>query len=81
MRTTIRLDDHLLRAVKEYAAARGVTLTSVIEDAVREVLARREQQHAAPFRLITFGEGGLRIGVDLDDSAALLDLMDRDAPV
>ncbi|MGH8886960.1 MAG: type II toxin-antitoxin system VapB family antitoxin, partial [Egibacteraceae bacterium] len=71
--------DHLLRAAKEYVASRGTTLTSVIEDAVREVLARREPQAEAPFRLVTFGEGGLRIGVDLDDSAALLDLMDHDA--
>jgi len=29
--------------------------------------------------LPTFGEGGVQPGVDLDDSAALLDLMDDDA--
>lgn len=80
MRTTIRLDDQLLRAAKQYAAERGTTLTAVIEDALREVLARREPQDREPFRLVTFGQGGLRRGVDLDDSAGLLDLMDRDVP-
>lgn len=80
MRTTIRLDDDLLRAAKEYAAERGTTMTAVIEDALRELLARRERQDRKPFQLVTFGEGGLRPGVDLDDSAALLDLMERDVP-
>lgn len=78
MRTTIRLDDDLLRVAKQHAAAHGTTLTKLIEDALREVLARRPARDAKPFRLVTFGEGGLRPGVNLDDSAALLDLMDRD---
>lgn len=80
MRTTIRLDDHLLRAAKQHAAERGTTLTAVIEDALRELLARREPIDRTPFRLVAFGKGGLRPGVDLDDSASLLDLMERDVP-
>ena len=82
MRTTVRLDDRLLRELKKHAAARGHTLTAVIEDAVRQFLARAVagdgRPKAAPFRAITF-KGRLRPGVDLDDSAALLDLME--APV
>lgn len=83
MRTTIRLDDALLAEAKAAAAARGTTLTAVIEDALRESLARR---HDAPrtqrhVELPTSGEGSkLMPGVDLDDSAALLDLMERDDP-
>jgi hypothetical protein len=77
MRTTIRLDERLLREAKLQAARRGTTLTALIEDALRESLAR---QHAArrhePVQLPVFGGKGLHPGVDLDDSAALLDLMD-----
>ncbi len=80
VRTTIRLDDHLLRAAKQYAAEHGTTLTAVIEDALRELLARPEPHERKPFRLVTFGQGGLRAGVDLDDSASLLDLMEPDVP-
>lgn len=83
MRTTIRLDDALLAEAKAAAAARGTTLTAVIEDALRESLARRvETRRTRPrVELPTSGEGSrLMPGVDLDDSAALLDLMERDDP-
>lgn len=77
MRTTIRLDPHLLAEAKQRAAATGTTLTAVVEQALRESLARREVKAAArPLRLKTFKGNGLRAGVDLDDSAALIDLMD-----
>jgi len=77
MRTTIRLDDQLLREAKSLAAETGGTLTSVIEDALRETLARRRSHQAErePVRLPTM-PGRLLPGVDLDDSASLLDLME-----
>jgi hypothetical protein len=46
MRTTIRLDDDLLLEIKQLAARSGKTLTSVIEDALREMLARLPCFHA-----------------------------------
>lgn len=81
MRTTIRLDDQLLSDAKHLAVRTGRTLTAVIEDALRETLRRSgAPQDRPPFELITFGEGGVQPGVDLDDSAALLDLMESDDP-
>jgi len=81
MRTTIRLDDHLLAEAKQRAARSGLTLTAVIEQALRESFSRRERREKKPVTLPTWGEGWVLPGVDLDDSAALLDLMEReDAP-
>jgi hypothetical protein len=78
MRTTIRLDEQLLREAKAFAARTGTTLTAVIEDALRETLARSaEPKPRRPFKLTTFAGDGVQPGVDLDDSAALLDLMDE----
>ena len=78
MRTTIRLDDQLLADVKQIAAKSGRTLTGIIEDALREMLARQQQVAKRPkVRLPTFTGNGLLPGVDLDDSAALTDLMDQ----
>jgi hypothetical protein len=78
MRTTIRLDPDLLTRAKLQAAETGTTLTAVFEQALRESLARREPAtRERPLRLKTCKGGGLRPGVDLDDSAALLDLMDE----
>ena len=78
MRTTIRLDDRLLTEAKIYAAESGRTLNALVEDALREALARRRQAGARePVRLKTVKGNGLRDGVDLDDRASLLDLMEH----
>ena len=77
MRTTVRLDDHLLRQAKALAAHTGRTLTAVIADALRETLARQRSPGRQPrVKLPTFKGKGLRPGVDLDDSAGLLEIMD-----
>jgi len=78
MRTTIRLPDDLLDAAKQRAVATGRTLTRVIEDALRAALAREDAGiPASEVAIPTYGTGGLRPGVDLDDSAALLDAMEE----
>ena len=78
MRTTIRLNDRLLREAKRRAAGSGRTLTAVVEDALRESLARRRRRPmAAPIRLTTVKGRGTLSGVDLDDSASLLDRMEE----
>jgi len=74
MRTTIRLDDTLLRQAKAMAATNGRSLNEFIVDAVRAAVARRAPRSAVP--LPTFNGNGLQPGVDLDDSASLLDIMD-----
>jgi Arc/MetJ family transcription regulator len=77
MRTTIRLDDALLRRAKAAASASGKSLNALIEDAVRAALApRRAGARVSETELPTYDGGSLQPGVDLDDSAALLDLME-----
>jgi hypothetical protein len=72
------MDDHLLVEAKKLAAETGRTLTAVIEDALRETLGRRAKNTQADLvRLPTFRGKGLQPGVDLDDNASLLDLMDQ----
>ena len=77
MRTTIRLDERLLAEAKQVAARTGRTLTAVIEDALRQALAARKSGKQASTKIPTFGRDGLQPGVDLDDSAALLSLMNE----
>jgi hypothetical protein len=77
MRTTIRLDDALLAEAKALAARTGRTLTAVIEDALREVLRRQDHAERREVRLTTVGGNGPLPGVDLDDSASLVQLMDQ----
>lgn len=78
MRTTVRLDEQLLAEAKQFAVRTGRTLTAVIEDALRQALADSKRlKKSAPARLPTFRGDGLQAGVDLDDTAALFDLMDQ----
>jgi hypothetical protein len=79
MRTTVRLDEKLLKEVKRHAAESGMTLTAVIEQSLRERLARKSasSKTRTNVRLHAVGKGGLHPGIDLDDSASLLDAMER----
>lgn len=77
-RTTVRLDERLLGQAKKLAAENGTTLTALIEDGLREVVNRRgtPRRQAKRGVIPTFGGNGLRPGVNLDDSASLLDVME-----
>lgn len=76
MRTTLQLDDQLVVQAKITAARTGRTLSQVIEDALRQALAPRAgstRQRAS----VPTSPGRPLPGVNLDDNAGLLDLMDR----
>jgi predicted DNA-binding ribbon-helix-helix protein len=77
MRTTVRLPSDLLTEAKKLAAESHTTLTRLIEEALRERLARRRDLASAPpVELPVLRGSRLRPGVDLTSSGALLDLME-----
>ena len=78
MRTTVHIDDHLFAEIKGIAADTGKTLAAVIQDALRESLARRRATEQLAVDLPLFHGTGVMHGVDLSDSASLLDLMKGD---
>ena len=78
MRTTINFDDQLLMQAKAQAAAAGVTLTQLIEDALRASLVHRERaENRGRIRLITTTGTGTRPGIDLDNNQSLLEIMEQ----
>ncbi|GJL53510.1 MAG: antitoxin VapB43 [Nitrospirales bacterium] len=73
----MRLNDQLLAEAKQHAAKTGCTLTALLEDALRTFLSMNKRSaKTARAKLPTFKGGGLRPGVDLDNSADLLDIME-----
>jgi hypothetical protein len=79
MRTTIQLDDHLHEMARRYALANGTTLNVLLEELLREkLLAQPRRMPTTRVTLKTVNGRGMRRVVDLDDNAALLDLMDGD---
>jgi len=84
MRTTLNLDDDLLRDAKRLAAERGTTLTAVMEDALRIAVRRVEKPKPRKRRkLPTVGEpgAGFMPGVDLTSNAATRAFMDEGLPL
>ena len=79
MRTTVRLDEALLRSAKIEAAKRGETLTSMIEKGLRLVMAQPAKQPSRrAVRLpVCRAGGGTLPGVDISNSADLLDHMEN----
>jgi predicted transcriptional regulator len=64
MRTTVRLPDELHARAKQRAAESGMTFTELLEEALRLVLRDADPVDQP------------EAGVDLTDSAALVDLME-----
>jgi plasmid stability protein len=77
MRTTINLPEALAQAAKARAAAEGRTLTSLIEEALRTVLAQTEE-FADVEPLPEYGTPGGGFFVDLTDRDAVWTALDAD---
>ena len=73
----MNLPDSLLEAARERAAVEGRTVTSLMEEALRRLLAEQPPV-AAPPNLPTW-KGG-RLLIDLEDKDALWEILDADGP-
>jgi len=72
MRTTLTIDSHVLAEFKRQAAETHRTISSLIEDALREHLSRgRDQAATKPLDFPIVGGSGVAPGVDLTSNAAL----------
>lgn len=78
MRTTLNLSDAVMAEAKARAAASGRTVTSLVEEALRDLLARSQVAPAA-FELPVFGTPDGEVLVHLADNEAVREAMDRPA--
>lgn len=74
------ISDDLLRQAKEVAVRTNRPLREVVEDALRESLSRAKAggERRRVKLPVSRRRGGLRPGVDIDNGAALLELMEQD---
>lgn len=76
MRTTVRINDDLLKRAKKRAAELGCTLTSLIEEGLSLVLADPKQRPRERVELpVSRATGGVMPGVDLNRSSDLEEVM------
>jgi hypothetical protein len=77
VKTTLELDDELLRRAKQRAAAEGVSLRRLVEDALRARLLPATKLRKAFKLSLPVVRGKRPPAVDIADRDALYDLMER----
>lgn len=76
MRTTIRINDDLLKQAKKRAADEGRTLTSLVEEGLLLILAKARAGRRKRVELpVSKATGGVLPGIDLNRSSDLEEVM------
>jgi hypothetical protein len=76
-RTTVRLPEELLNRARRKAAAEGRTLTALIEEGLRSVVADKKPKPKPRGMLpVSSATGGFYPGVDISDNASLQEMED-----
>jgi hypothetical protein len=80
MRTTLVIDDHLYRKAKIAAASAGITLTSLVEQALSLKLNEVLPGEAGVLEDLTFLDflGEPKVDIDLSNNSEVLDLLDSE---
>jgi hypothetical protein len=78
MRTTVRINDELLQRAKTRAHDQGRSLTSLIEEGLRVILAEPPAELQEPPELpVSQARGGVLPGVDLNRASDLEEVMNN----
>jgi len=76
MKTTLNIDDSVMQRLREEAARRGTTMSSLVEAGLRRVLAKPvAAEPQTPLPLLPMWNSGGRL-VDIDDRDALYRAME-----
>ena len=79
MRTTVDIEEMLLRRLKVAAADSGQTLSQMTQEAIRAFLSPGPGGQRQPITLpVSQHDLGLRPGVNLDSNASLAEAMDEE---
>jgi hypothetical protein len=75
MKTTIEIPDPLLEEARQIARATGTTLRSLIEQGLREVIAKQQQASSFRLRDSRFKGRGLKAPFSEDSWSSVRDLV------
>jgi hypothetical protein len=78
MRTTLEISDDVYREVKSMAALAGTTVTSLVEQALRDLIAGARASTLPPGLPRSYGSGGEQSGIDLSDNKAIRAILENE---
>jgi hypothetical protein len=76
MRTTLTIDDHLARALKELAHRSGKPFKQIVNETLRAGLGAATARRSRPYKIKPAALGGVAPGVNLDKALALADAIE-----
>ena len=74
-RTTIRMDERLLKDAKRFALEHDKTFTALVEETLRDKIYPKAKPAREPIVLPTHN-GGIRPGIDISNRGQVEDIMD-----
>ena len=78
MRTTLVLDDDLVQEAKHQAIDQKLTLSELVNRALRQALALTDEPGELPFAMVTFGPKDTTVHHEPADFSAQTDVEDRE---
>lgn len=78
MRTTLEISDDVYREVKSMAALAGTTVTSLVEQALRDLISGARSSPRPPSLPRSYGNGGEQTGIDLSDNKAIRAILENE---
>jgi hypothetical protein len=76
MRTTLTIDDHLARALKERAHRSGKSFKQIVNETLRAGLGAAAGRLSKPYKIKAAALGGVMPGINLDKALALADAIE-----
>jgi hypothetical protein len=76
MRTTLIIDDHIARSLKDLAHTSGKPFKQVVNETLRAGLSATGARRRRPYRVKPVALGGVLPGVNLDKALALADAIE-----
>jgi hypothetical protein len=76
MRTTLTIDDHVARALKELAHRSGKPFKQVVNEILRAGLTGAGVARSRPYKVKPTALGGVMPGINLDKALALADAIE-----
>jgi hypothetical protein len=76
MRTTLTIDGHLARALKERAHRTGKSFKQIVNETLRAGLGAAEARRSKPYKVKPAALGGVMPGINLDKALALADAIE-----